>query len=206
MVFRVLGDGKVLWQSKPLQAYGARQECNIEIRGVQQLTLEAGCSGNGQWGWAAWINPRVTPTAKSTPSSSKPAHPVLSYALKPHPHDAVKFGSHWYKFFPGKFTWDDAQRRCQIMGGYLACVETDAENNFVFKATGSNDTWLGGSKERGGAWRWVDGSLWKLSLWQPGQPDNGGGNEDALHLQKIAPTWNDLSRDSGLGFVCEWEF
>lgn len=60
LVFRVIGDGKLLWQSQPIQQSGTGQPCRVAVHGVRQLTLRVDCPGSGRSAWSAWIEPRVT--------------------------------------------------------------------------------------------------------------------------------------------------
>lgn len=104
--FRVMGDGKLLWESKPLQKLGESEECDVSVAGVKELHLEASAAKEPNFAWAFWMNPRVfkaqaaettkpaTPppaTAKVTPptppkvaDSGKPTAPAPSPA-KPSP-------------------------------------------------------------------------------------------------------------------------
>ncbi len=58
--FRVLGDGKLLWNSRPMQQANEIQECNVKVSGVHMLQLEVFCKGSNVNANAAWINPRLT--------------------------------------------------------------------------------------------------------------------------------------------------
>src|SRR5262249_21975304 len=45
LVFLVLGDGSVLWQSNPLRQPGDKQECKVSVQGVDRLELRVRCTG-----------------------------------------------------------------------------------------------------------------------------------------------------------------
>ncbi|MCH8045262.1 MAG: NPCBM/NEW2 domain-containing protein [Planctomycetes bacterium] len=60
LTFKVYGDGKILWQSRPLQKRNDGQDCKISIRGVRQLKLEVNCPGILNGAHAAWINPVIS--------------------------------------------------------------------------------------------------------------------------------------------------
>jgi hypothetical protein len=81
-------------------------------------------------------------------------HPVLGYALKPHPADAVEFNGHWYKQIKGAPTWIEAYNACKEMGGHLICVETKEEAKLL---TTYHHCWLGGVK-RDSQWMWLNGA------------------------------------------------
>ncbi len=121
------------------------------------------------------------------------------------------------------FAWDSALG----YGGYMATITSQAENEFIFSLVDSSifwylrpatnrlaGPWLGGTQDLGSqepdsGWHWVTDETMGFVNWSPGQPDNQGGNENALHfgesLLTRAPTWDDASAldDSIRGFVRE---
>jgi len=58
--FKVIGDGKLLWQSRPLQTSGDWQDCVLSVEGVEWLELHVECPGANAFAWAAWIDPRLS--------------------------------------------------------------------------------------------------------------------------------------------------
>ncbi|MEI8019925.1 MAG: GYF domain-containing protein [Schlesneria sp.] len=58
--FRVIGDSKVLWESRALQRHGDSQDCEIAIESVDYLRLEVTCEGAEQFAWSFWANPSVS--------------------------------------------------------------------------------------------------------------------------------------------------
>ncbi len=143
-----------------------------------------------------------------------------------HPWDAVKIGDHWYQYFHGRYYWESAQHICDRLGGSLAIIETAAENQAVGqlaltevkRLTGEEkaQVFFGGSDmETEGTFRWVNGQpvAGGFTAWQPGEPDNRDGREDAMYLylyftnNKLNVMWGDVNALGGLsGFVCEWEW
>ena len=107
----------------------------------------------------------------------------------------------------GTISWEDANAAALAVGGYLATITSQAENDFVFllvnNATywhGSSGPWLGGyqspaTNQPDANWHWVTGEAWNYTNWQIGQPnDSGGKAEDKLQFG-FAPrvsTWNDI--------------
>lgn len=57
--FRVRGDGKLLWTSRPLQQSNEKQDCEIDVSGVDLLELRVFCDGKNNWAQAVWIDPYV---------------------------------------------------------------------------------------------------------------------------------------------------
>ena len=127
-----------------------------------------------------------------------------------------------------------AQDECLVQGGYLACISSSAENQFVAQVVASPDLWtidnstsgfpycfgpwLGGFQPLGavepaGGWSWVSGDAWGFQNWPVGEPNNGCGGEDYLHfLTQGATTPSDSWNDGGgsqctpspKSFVIEW--
>jgi hypothetical protein len=60
LVFKIQGDGRLLWQSKPLGQKGDHQSCNVSVAGVDELSLLIDCPGPDNWGLAAWIEPQLS--------------------------------------------------------------------------------------------------------------------------------------------------
>ncbi len=58
--FFVLGDGKKLYASEPTQKWGVAQECEVQIRGVNELVLRVECDGPYDFAYAAWYEPRLS--------------------------------------------------------------------------------------------------------------------------------------------------
>src|SRR5262249_18484207 len=59
VAFKVVGDGKVLWTSAPIDRAGAGEPCSIDINGVKTLRLEVHSSGDNAFQMAAWLEPTV---------------------------------------------------------------------------------------------------------------------------------------------------
>jgi len=126
---------------------------------------------------------------------------------------------HWYQlvFADGNFGWLTAKRNAESMGGHLATIGSERENEVV-AAIGSHPSawrgvgdfygpWLGGFQdpsssnyhEPDGGWRWVTGEAWEFTSWCQGLPNNAGA-QDYLHL--YSPTfgqggalWDDVEEN-----------
>src|SRR5262249_48092741 len=61
LIFKVLGDGKVLWESKPLQKQGSSQSFTVSVAGVDKLELEVHCPGTPANAHAVWVEPQLLP-------------------------------------------------------------------------------------------------------------------------------------------------
>jgi len=124
---------------------------------------------------------------------------------------------HSYLAVPGfeGLTWNMADQLAQAQGGYLATINSAAENNFVFSLVNSSAFFSGfngsgpalGGYNAGSPsnpnWSWVTGEAWTFDNWGSGLPnyaDFGSGPEDRLeYFSGIGSTpssaWNDLHHD-----------
>jgi hypothetical protein len=211
LTFRVIGDNKLLWRSWPSRTDG--QHARVGVTGVRRLRLQVDCPGKNAEAWAAWMMPRVV-QFKSSPRREQmfaDVHPRLNYPRKPHPTAATQFNGHWYAFVPstqitGKFGWHEAQVWCEERGGYLACIETMPESEFVSRLAGNSWAYLGGVKDVDGKWRWINGPEMTFKRWGTNEPNDSWGKEIRLNMFSNGD-WNDSAQYSGFvkGFICEWE-
>jgi hypothetical protein len=124
------------------------------------------------------------------------------------PSDALEFEGHWYKHCLEPATWAAAEKRCEEMGGHLACVTSKKEHDFVVKLISGKVTWLGGTDaETEGQWRWITGEPFQFRAWLPGEPNNVMGREHALTYggyDRGRVGWVDWYLEGRASFVCEW--
>lgn len=60
VAFRLVGDGRPLWTSRPFQRQGESTDCKVNVQGVKTLILEVNCAGINNAARAVWIDPQVT--------------------------------------------------------------------------------------------------------------------------------------------------
>ncbi len=60
ITFQVLGDDKVLWESKPVDIARNAQECKVDVTGVKVLELRVNCPGTFVNAHAVWLEPRIS--------------------------------------------------------------------------------------------------------------------------------------------------
>ena len=119
----------------------------------------------------------------------------------------VEHNGHYYSAFDSKVLWNNAVELCSEMGGHLATVANANEQEFVRTlVNGFGDTsWLGGSDyEEEGTWIWITGEEWNYTNWDPGEPNNQGGNQDYLCIYTNG-RWDDGSNGSVMPYICEWD-
>jgi uncharacterized repeat protein (TIGR02543 family) len=106
----------------------------------------------------------------------------------------------------GSYTWDEAQAFCINLGGHLATVTSQAENDLVQGMIAQN-IWIGGTdRVREGTWTWVSNDAWGYTNWSSSSEPNGGAGENGLQFYVDGGTWNDNNMsDVYMPFVCEWD-
>jgi hypothetical protein len=133
---------------------------------------------------------------------------------------------HWYRTVGSTCaTWVASLEAARSVGGDLASISSQGENDFVFQAslpiwtTNGGGPWLGGYQdvtaadyvEPSGGWRWSSGEPWMYTNWNCTNPSNTGGYENVLNFAINAncgsipfPAWNDASDQCNIGYMTEW--
>jgi hypothetical protein len=57
MTFSVVGDGRELWRSQPLQRHGESEPSNVILTGVRQLELRVYCPDSNDAAHGVWVDP-----------------------------------------------------------------------------------------------------------------------------------------------------
>jgi hypothetical protein len=116
-------------------------------------------------------------------------------------------GHDYYLLTPN--TWKLSEDEAEALGGTLAIIRNDSEQNWVYSVfsglANHNGLWIGLHRtQMGGPFVWVTGAPTNNSYcdWANGEPNNSGGVEDCVHMRD-AGTWNDLSGDNMLNGVVE---
>ncbi|XP_019627720.1 PREDICTED: pulmonary surfactant-associated protein D-like [Branchiostoma belcheri] len=127
-----------------------------------------------------------------------------------------------YKVFNKQKTFTGAASTCRADGGTLA-MPRDADTNaflislyksvsddrgFWFRLLDQREEafWFGLHDQRvEGRFEWVDGSaLGPYNSWSPGEPSNGGGNEDCvIYSPRYKDKWNDVRCHIEVNFICQ---
>lgn len=58
VTFKVFGDGRLLWSSKPLRGAGSTEQCRIPTKGARTIMLVVECPGSYGHAHAVWCDPR----------------------------------------------------------------------------------------------------------------------------------------------------
>lgn len=122
----------------------------------------------------------------------------------------MKYGNHLYQIYYGEYTWTQAKQACKKLGGHLATITSQKEQNFIDNYLNTNDDklWIGGYKASNGKWKWVTGEKWSYTNWGDGEPNNYlSGHENCITV--YPDDWNDMADgnvDDQVGFICEWDY
>lgn len=126
------------------------------------------------------------------------------------PEDAAYFDGSAYKIYLTSATWAEAKQQCEDLGGHLATITSQAEQDFIERLnSGSRRLWIGGYRDDSNNWNWVTGEPWDYTHWAAGEPNNSPNvvsNENRVAVWPKA--WNDLNernKSEQSGFICEWD-
>lgn len=106
--------------------------------------------------------------------------------------------SHLYYFLSAN-TWSNAQLEAAGLGGHLATIQNDQEQDWVFSTFNPYASGLGiwiGLQRVGNTdvFQWITGEPLNYTQWSEGEPNNNlGGENCAEMLPSRAGKWNDLS-------------
>ena len=98
--------------------------------------------------------------------------------------------------------YNTAKTTCAQAGGHLPYFTSNSEIS-AYNAQLSRTEWLGIEKQNG---NWVDltGALVTTFVWDMGEPNNGGGNENCVETDSWG-FWNDVDCASLKLFSCYFE-
>lgn len=103
-------------------------------------------------------------------------------------------GHEYYLLAPG--TWKAAESEAEYLGGTLAVIRNAAEQEWVFSKFGNhggtnNSLWIGRQRAwRGGPFICTAGEQVDFYNWNPGEPNNSGGDESFVQMYENG-RWND---------------
>jgi hypothetical protein len=103
-------------------------------------------------------------------------------------------------------TWQSSEAQAVSLGGHLATINDQAEQDLVFSSFGSfsgvsRSLWIGLTDQASeGNFTWISGEPVLYTHWIALQPDNAFGNENYVHMVNSANEfghsgglWNDLA-------------
>lgn len=114
-------------------------------------------------------------------------------------------------------SWASANDAATLDGGQLATVADRGEQLFLSllaqSAYRDSGKWLGGhqpepSSPPASGWVWASGETFDFTDWSQGEPDDGGGNEDAVQLVSSnggRPMWEDVAKSEFAYYIVEYD-
>lgn len=122
--------------------------------------------------------------------------------------EKTNYNGHTYQILYSSHGWDEMQAYMETTGGYLACITSAEENQWIYNFAAQNgitNAWFGYSDaEEEGNWKWVSSETSNYTNWAPGEPNNEGGREHYAGYYFGDGTWNDGTYPSNCYYLCEW--
>ena len=142
--------------------------------------------------------------------------PPDSYIDRQIPSDAFVYQGHCYKVYVDVCdTWEDAYKYCVLLGGHLATITSQEENDAVYAyvlSTGHRNAYFGYSDHiQEGTWEWVTEETAAYTNWHAGEPNAERLENYAMFYWKFSNgQWNDGNFGRGTQaddriFICEWD-
>ena len=132
------------------------------------------------------------------------------------PVKTVLSNGHIYALYDYEMSWSFAKDLCQWMGGHLATITSQAENDAIVSLIGSGKKdayWLGGTDvdDTAKKYRWITGESFSYTNWASGEPNSNGTDGEKEHFLEIRKSygnkWNDANNinKTSKGFILEIE-
>ena len=143
--------------------------------------------------------------------------------------DIRVYNSHAYLIYALDYTWDDAEKYCEKLGGHLVTITYEDEQKAVYSYVKSyapdTDLWIGCSDaKKEGTWQWVTDEKFDYNNFASGQgakcsapaeQDYGAicngkrsGTVGSISYSIAAGEWDDLNNGDYTQkgyFICEWD-
>ena len=103
-------------------------------------------------------------------------------------------GHGYYRSVAQAATLDAAQADAELNNGYVASI-TSAEESTWLMANGAQvgDNLGGADSDQEGVWTWASGEPFSFTNWSPGEPNDGGGNNQDYMQIYANGTWDDIA-------------
>ncbi|XP_045180757.2 ladderlectin-like [Mercenaria mercenaria] len=121
-----------------------------------------------------------------------------------------------YLFVQTNQTWDAAKDHCASLGGFLADIRSQEEQEFLSNTVLSSsngeyvpDTsiWIGGTNGiEEGVFAWLDGTLVSYENWEPGEPSSYDSRQNCITIKSGSNNkWNDVKCRKQKPSICEFK-
>lgn len=127
------------------------------------------------------------------------------------------YQNHRYEVFDESLSWEQAEEKCESMGGHLLTITSEDEQRFIenlLEDHADKDYLIGLREDIDEYNTWVTGERVIYSNWGDSEPDNFGGNQTvgiiangprrggSYNIERFE--WDD-NHDSSYPYICEWE-
>lgn len=127
------------------------------------------------------------------------------------PVKQIEYKGHIYSIYNEAYTWSEAKKKCEDMGGHLVTVTSKEEQNVVeelIKDQYCSWYFIGANNLGDGVnYKWITGEIFNYTNWGVGVPDNV--NEHYLMVtREYGGKWLDTVENgygATVGFICEVE-
>merc|ERR1712142_184533 len=149
----------------------------------------------------------TTTTTTTTTSTTVTTVSTTTTTAAPSTNDCdagwTQVGTKCYKVEAGPSNYYDAIAGCIGLGGTLATIESQAEQDAVYALTGSTGAYLGLADFLDeGNFAWVDGTALTFNNWRPNQPNNNNNNQHCVWIRPDGG-WDDVTCKKEEQFVCQ---
>ncbi len=128
------------------------------------------------------------------------------------PDDAFKWNGHYYYIYSDVCdTWEEAVEYCESLGGYIAVISSEEENEILFEYANESGLRSGGvyfgytDNITEGEWIWASEEASSYTNWASNEPNSENNSEDyaEFYYKYTDGNWNDGDFASKR-FICEW--
>ena len=125
----------------------------------------------------------------------------------------IDYNGHSYALFDIGSSWEEAEAYCESVGGHLAVISTQEENDVIHayaQSRGCDNVYIGYSDASNeGNWEWVNGESSSFTNWNEDEPNAYTPDENYAVMSQNG-CWNDCAytpfvENGNIIYVCEWE-
>ncbi len=126
------------------------------------------------------------------------------------------YDGHSYACFNNCNTWEEAEEYCRSLGGHLAVITSQEENEAIWTVAWINcydNAFIGLSDaNHEGEWQWVTEEPVQFTCWNSGEPNGFTADENyAVFSGLPGGLWNDSPfapaiENGPMNFICEWDY
>ena len=121
----------------------------------------------------------------------------------------VSYNGHSYCVLNLNASYERAMAYCESLGGYMASINSQGENDFLFsyiKSCGLSNVYFGLYDSGNRIWKWASKERVSFLNWGKGEPNNVTEKYAMFYSAYNDGKWNDGHFYSGdTMFLCEWD-